>query len=143
MAVAAIEVLGRSECQQLLETQPVGRVGFVARGQPIILPVTYALHRGEVVFRTDEGSQLHASIRGARVAFQVDGLDARDQTGWSVLVKGPADAVPEGALLTELEELGLVPWAAGDKSQFMRIRTADITGRRLRATGELSDLWWG
>jgi hypothetical protein len=43
------------------------------------------------VIRTDAGSKLAAALRGAPVAFEVDGVDETHQVGWSVVVRGRAE----------------------------------------------------
>jgi nitroimidazol reductase NimA-like FMN-containing flavoprotein (pyridoxamine 5'-phosphate oxidase superfamily) len=72
-----IEELGSAECWELLASQQVGRIGFVAEAQPVILPVNYAVDGTTVVFRTAPGGKLNAAIQGQRVAFQVDELSTR------------------------------------------------------------------
>jgi len=82
--------LTKRECFELLAQEQLGRVAFVDDRGPIAFPVNFVLDRHMVVFRTDEGAKLDAATRGGRVAFEVDGIDAATQTGWSVVVRGEA-----------------------------------------------------
>jgi uncharacterized protein len=143
MATTQLEVLSPDECRALLATQHVGRIGFTIGERPVILPVTYALHDGEVVFRTGAGSKLHASTWRAPVAFQIDGADVHTRSGWSVLVQGMAEAVTHGDELAALQRLPLEPWAPGDKGNYVKVRVEEISGRRLEVSDALAALWWG
>ncbi len=82
-----VEVLSHAECLELLAGHHFGRIGVVADGQPIILPVNYVFHDGHVALPTDPGTKLSAAAQG-RVAFEVDEIDDSLHTGWSVLVTG-------------------------------------------------------
>ena len=46
-----LKVLDREECEALLRTQRVGRVGLCTHG-PLVVPVVYAMLGADVVFRT-------------------------------------------------------------------------------------------
>ena len=127
-----ITILTAEECDQLLSSTPIGRVAFVAAGEPVILPVAYRYTRGTIVFRTARGEKLDAAGRRAPVAFEIDGWDAARQTGWSVLVKGVSEEVVDPAELEELRALGLRPWTeAVDRRLWIRIRADEVTGRRI------------
>lgn len=127
-----VTVLTAEECDRLLDETPVGRVAFVADGDPVILPVAYRFHRGSIVFRTARGEKLEAAARRAPVAFEIDGWDASGATGWSVLVKGVSEEVVDPDDIEELKTLGLRPWTgAVDRRLWVRIRAEEITGRRV------------
>lgn len=125
---AGLEVLGFDECMELLATQPVGRIAFIDAGEPVILPVNHAVTGLDVVFRTTVGSKLEAALRGAVVAFEVDGWDDLYRTGWSVLVRGRLEEI-------EAEEVAgvlLRPYANRvDRDRYVRILADEITGRRI------------
>ena len=125
------------ECHRLLGGQDLGRLGFVVKGQPVIVPVNYVYAEGRVVFRTGEGLKLrHAPRR--RVAFEIDGVDEAGEVGWSVLVKGTAFDITDAAdsLAERLRRLPLVPFGAGEKAHWVEIVPLEITGRRLRGAVE-------
>jgi uncharacterized protein len=123
--------LTKSECFELLAREQLGRVAFVDDRGLIVLPVNFVPDRHMVVFRSDEGAKLDAAGRGGRVAFEVDGIDAATQTGWSVVVRGEALEVTGPAELARLHELPLSPWAPGAKTRYVRILPAVLTGRRI------------
>jgi uncharacterized protein len=127
-----IEVLTAEECDHLLASTPIGRIAYVADGEPAVLPVTYQYYAGSIVFRTARGEKLEAAGRRAPVAFEIDGWDTEGHTGWSVLVKGVAEEVVRPEELEALRALGLRPWSeAVDRRLWIRIRADEITGRRI------------
>ena len=128
-----LEVIPPEECWQLLRDAPVGRVAFVEAGDPMVLPVNHAVVGHRIVFRTLRGSLLHEALMAASVAFQVDGVDPVQRTGWSVLVRGVADLAEDP---DELAKLGLQPWAdTVDRDDWVQIRPDEVTGRRIVPRG--------
>ncbi len=127
-----LEVIDRAGCVKLLEATPLGRIGFLSDGEQVILPVNYLWFEDSVVIRTLEGQKLDAAIFAQKVAFQIDGWEGHDRSGWSVLVKGTAHKVDEWAEIEILEREGLVPWAKSQwRPNWVRIDPVEITGRRL------------
>ena len=57
-----LEVLTPEACVRLLSLHHLGRLGVIADGRPLVLPVNYAFDGDSVVFRTDDGTKLHAAI---------------------------------------------------------------------------------
>jgi nitroimidazol reductase NimA-like FMN-containing flavoprotein (pyridoxamine 5'-phosphate oxidase superfamily) len=128
-----LDPISREECIDLLGVHEIGRVAFFAAGSPQIRPVNYAIDGDEVVFRVDEGSMLRW-ISGGAVAFEVDGYDVSERTGWSVLVQGQAEEVSiyeSRAMRARLSELALYPWAPGEKQHWVRVTMPAVTGRRI------------
>jgi nitroimidazol reductase NimA-like FMN-containing flavoprotein (pyridoxamine 5'-phosphate oxidase superfamily) len=134
--------LSGDECQALLGGSHLGRIALVEGGRPLILPVNYVLDDGAVVFRTDQGSKLDAAVRGAPVAFEVDGVNSERRTGWSVLIRGRAEHVTDPTDLHRLRRLSLMPWAPGAKLNYVRVRPEEVTGRRI-SVADLPAIWWG
>jgi nitroimidazol reductase NimA-like FMN-containing flavoprotein (pyridoxamine 5'-phosphate oxidase superfamily) len=97
----------------------------------VIFPVNYAIDRGNIVFRTDPGSKFQAAVDESYVAFEVDWVEPTWQTGWSVVARGQAHVVADPEELQKMRQLSLMPWAAGDKEQYVSIETKLISGRRL------------
>lgn len=128
-----LEVLERGEALRLLGRAHVGRVGFVADGEPLVLPVNYAVDHESIVFRTAAGSKLDVAMSGAVVAFEVDETDDRRHAGWSVLVRGPAHLVTDPIERAAAERLPLRPWAHAPKPHFVRVEARTVSGRRLPA----------
>lgn len=127
-----MEVLDREEARDLLALASVGRLAFVDRGEVTVLPVNHVVDAWAVAFRSTYGSKLTAAVRGQRVAFEADGLDAAHRTGWSVLVRGEAEHVTDPAVAERLEALYLDVWAdAIERPRWIRIPIDEITGRRI------------
>jgi uncharacterized protein len=135
--------LGRSECFRLLASHHLGRVVLIDELGPAAFPVNYVLDGHTVLFRTDEGSKLDAALRGARVAFQIDGADQASRTGWSVLVRAEAVEVIDSDDLARLGELPLYPWAPGAKTHYVRLLPALLTGRRIAVPDDAPSNWFG
>lgn len=128
---AELEILPFELCLRLLATAQVGRVGFRADGEIMVLPVNFVMDGSDPVFRTARGSKLSAAEGLAVVAFEVDSYDARTKSGWSVLVNGRAQAVDDEAEIRRLDGLGLEPWPNTiDRPFWIRIWPASISGRR-------------
>ena len=71
------------------------------------------------------------AVNKAFVAFEVDWVEPTWQTGWSVVVHGQAHLVTDPDELVRMRRLPLLPWAEGEKSNFVNIRSTLISGRRL------------
>lgn len=122
--------LSRADCQALLESRNIGRIGWSAGDGPQIFPVSYACLADLVVFRTSPFGVLSELVRPAPVVFEVDELDEEARSGWSVIARGRAQAVASPALLTHLWTLdGAEPWAAGTRNLFIGIEVEHLTGR--------------
>lgn len=132
MRDASWQELTKSECFGLLAGHHLGRVVLVDDRGPVAFPVNFILDRHTVLFRTDEGTKLDLAGRGAQAAFEVDRTDEATRTGWSVLVRGEAVEVTDPGDLARVRQLPLHPWAPGDKSRYIRILPAVLTGRRIR-----------
>jgi uncharacterized protein len=84
-----------------------------------------------VVFRSAQGSKFTASLLSGQAAFEIDGVEPEDETGWSVIVVGAVEEITNAAEVTRLERLGLRPWAPGAKPHWLRIRSTVVSGRRI------------
>jgi len=132
---AGLETLSFDACLHLLASVPLGRVGFLADGELVILPVNHVMDGQDVIFRTAYGSKLTAAEEQDVVAFEADDYDQQTRSGWSVLVTGRAIVVYEDAEIQRLGGLGLHPWASPVKRPFwVRIRPTSVTGRRTSGT---------
>ena len=133
---AGLETLPFDTCLRLLSSVPVGRIGFYADGEVVMLPVNHAVDGQDVVFQAAGGSKLTAAEQQELVAFEADDYDERTRAGWSVLVTGRAAVVYDEAETQRLGLLGLLPWACGVEHPFwIRIRPTSVTGRRIPGTG--------
>lgn len=131
----AVQEITHAECLELLRTSAVGRVGGTVDGHPFVLPVNYAVDGDHVVFKTAAGTKLSGTTF-ARVAFEIDGFDAKSRTGWSVVVEGVATDISDmvDSASTRLRTLDLQPWFPGEKSHWVAIQPESITGRRVSRT---------
>jgi len=130
MSSYGLEIMGRDECNALLNSQQVGRVG-VCGGRPGVFPVLYALLDGDVVFRTAPGEKLIAAAVNRELVFEIDAFDAATRTGWSVNVLGTAEEIEDPDELARAEALDLHPWAGEVRDRYVRIRAAEVSGRRI------------
>ena len=129
-----LEILHLGDCFLLLQSVPVGRIGFVAGGEVVIVPVNFLVDGQDVVFKTGAGSKLAAVDVGHYVAFEADSYDAATETGWSVVVNGLAEFIAAAEEVARLDGLGLSSWGEGTSGPvWVRIRPSSITGRRIAA----------
>jgi nitroimidazol reductase NimA-like FMN-containing flavoprotein (pyridoxamine 5'-phosphate oxidase superfamily) len=126
-----LEILSPEQCLDLLGRATVGRVAVTVGALPAIFPVTYALLGDDIVFLTGEGTKLRAALAGAVVAFQVDHIDEVEGSGWSVMAVGLAEEITDPVEFRAAEAIHLRPFAAGDRTHFVRIRTEFLSGRRI------------
>jgi nitroimidazol reductase NimA-like FMN-containing flavoprotein (pyridoxamine 5'-phosphate oxidase superfamily) len=126
-----VEVLGDSECRDLLATAPIGRLAFTEGALPAIQPVHFVVVDGQVIIPTRVGSKVAAASRGAVVAFEVDDYDAAARTGWDVTVIGPSRLVEHPDEIRALDRLGARAWAPPDVPCYVAIQIAIVRGRRL------------
>ena len=124
--------LERQECLRLLAKVPVGRIVHTRQALPAVLPLNFRLDGdGAVVVRTSAFSELVRAIDGSVVAFEADEIDASAQSGWSVVVTGPAAVVTDRAECARLARTGPRSWAPSPKEVFVRIQPELVTGREL------------
>lgn len=127
-----LEVLDRDQCLRLLGTVPVGRVGITSGALPVVLPVNFVLHDGEIVIRTVRGSKYDAAIQNTVVAFEADSFDPVAHTGWSVVVTGLSRELVDGERDRAMR-LPLRRWAEIDpvRDRFVAIACDVVSGRRV------------
>jgi uncharacterized protein len=130
MTTKTLEALGREECEALLAAHHVGRLAVMVDDQPHIVPVNYAVDHSTIVFRTADGTVLtEAALR--KVAFEVDGVDERTRTGWSVCVHGYGREIGD-AVDADSRRLAALPvetWAPGERGRVFKIVAGEVTGR--------------
>jgi nitroimidazol reductase NimA-like FMN-containing flavoprotein (pyridoxamine 5'-phosphate oxidase superfamily) len=129
----AFEEIDGDECYRLLATQQIGRLGVNAEHYPLIFPVNYGIDHGVIVIRTGAGTKLAAADH-ANVTFEVDEIDQRNRSGWSVLVRGLAEEVTSAhraELIGRTHATGVTPWAPGEHGHWLRLIPQHITGRRI------------
>jgi nitroimidazol reductase NimA-like FMN-containing flavoprotein (pyridoxamine 5'-phosphate oxidase superfamily) len=129
--VTVLEEMSADECYRVLGTQSLGRVGLVMAGQPLVLPVNYALIGKTIVFRTARGSGFDRVVRGSDVVFEIDHADPAFHSGWSVMGRGRADGIDETVDLTGLTHAVMRPWARESPPGWIGIPLNHVTGRRI------------
>jgi nitroimidazol reductase NimA-like FMN-containing flavoprotein (pyridoxamine 5'-phosphate oxidase superfamily) len=128
--------LDRDECIRLLALTRLGRLAVTPPDwhmPPVIRPVTYVFDRGatSVVFRSARGSKFTALLLSGVAAFEIDGIEADNKAGWSVIVQGPIEEARDAAEIRRLERLGLHLWSPGETPHWIRIRAQVVSGRRI------------
>ncbi|WP_300612152.1 pyridoxamine 5'-phosphate oxidase family protein [Trebonia sp.] len=129
---AGLEILPFADCLRLLDSVPVGRVGFFADGEIVILPVNYLADGQNVIFRTGAGSKLSSIGSRNLVGFEADDYDVGTHSGWSVVISGFTEVVESEEEIRRLNDLGLRAWARPEEEvpTWIRIRPTSVTGRR-------------
>jgi nitroimidazol reductase NimA-like FMN-containing flavoprotein (pyridoxamine 5'-phosphate oxidase superfamily) len=136
MSDRVMEELDENECLRLIGPGGIGRIAYVGRFGPAVLPVNYKLQDEAIVFRTAEHGPLDEDLRTGiahadyKVAFEIDEIDLAAGRGWSVLVQGPAHHI-QRAGLDAARSTGVEPWAPGNRELFVQIVPSRITGRRV------------
>jgi nitroimidazol reductase NimA-like FMN-containing flavoprotein (pyridoxamine 5'-phosphate oxidase superfamily) len=135
---ATMQAIPADECYQLLSTHEIGRIGVNAEHHPLIFPVNYAMDGTTIVVRTHPGTVLR-SAEHANVTFEVDDIDRRTRSGWSVLVRAQAEEVGahhRAEIVARTRATGVQPWAPGEHGNWLRLIPHAISGRRI-VPGEL------
>ena len=134
--------LSREECLDLLASHQFGRLAVcTGSGPPLIRPVNYRFDdpSQSVVFRTAPGSKFHALLGSTQAAFEIDGIDDRSHTGWSVIIHGVTDEVASRSEIRRLDGVGLEVWAPGHRPHWFHIRAWTVSGRRIVVVPENHD----
>jgi nitroimidazol reductase NimA-like FMN-containing flavoprotein (pyridoxamine 5'-phosphate oxidase superfamily) len=126
--------LSREECLALLASHRFGRLAVsTGEGAPVVRPVNYGFDESSqsVVFRTAVGSGFQALLRSAQATFEIDDVEDRARSGWSVIMSGVPHEVTEPDEIKRLDGLHVDSWAPGQKSHWMGIRALTVSGRRI------------
>lgn len=127
-----LENMSFDECVQLLAARRVGRIALTHRALPVVFPVNYVLDGHSVLLRTAPGTALAAARDEVVVAFEVDDIDEQDRAGWSVLVTGFMRELTDPDDVVRADRLHLASWTGDERSHYVRITPARVTGRRIR-----------
>lgn len=122
----------RKECWRHLEQHSVGRISYMDRGYPVILPLNYVVHDQRIHVQTASYNQLAIHLPGQPAAFEIDHVDDHARAGWSVLVRGVAEHVTREDHDRFPTQVGSAPWPDGIRSMVLRIVPVEVTGRVLR-----------
>jgi uncharacterized protein len=120
-------------CRDLLARCRFGRVAFADPVDGLTVhPVNCLVVDGVVLFRTSPGSALDRMCDGDNVAFEADDVDTVTESGWSVLVRGPASPVTDPERIAALADTDVHPWAPAKYERWIEIRPVQVTGRIIR-----------
>jgi hypothetical protein len=119
------------ECRRLLATPDFGRLVFTHGALPVVQPVRFCVHDGQVVIPTREGGRLSRAVRGAVVAFEVDCLDALTGAGWTVTAVGPAHVLTDPGDIAAAALLGLRTWVPTAHYSYVAVQIGLLSGCRV------------
>lgn len=123
-----ITELTEAESWNLLSGVSLGRLVTTVSGWTEIFPVNFVVQHHTLLFRTAEGTKLLTSVLNEHVLFEADEHDVAG--GWSVVVRGTAQALSTSDEIEDARRAGLYPWIATRKLRFVRITPDTLTGRR-------------
>ncbi|MHB1508239.1 MAG: helix-turn-helix domain-containing protein [Acidimicrobiales bacterium] len=127
-----LEVLDRQSCMSLLRPGGIGRLVLDDEQGPVALPLNFKMLSDDPVFHTGEGSIAAAVTSGLAASLEVDHFDTSLAEGWSVLVRGHAQAISEPEEVRQVAELGIESWAGAPRLVTARVTAEEVTGRRIR-----------
>ena len=125
-----LEVLGETECRELLTTVNIGRVAISIGAVPAVFPTHFVVDGVDIVLLTGDGLKLRAALDGTVVAFEADHIDDARRVGWSVLAIGRSSGSAEPHEVARARSLGVRPLAPGPRNRVVRIRVELLSGRR-------------
>jgi nitroimidazol reductase NimA-like FMN-containing flavoprotein (pyridoxamine 5'-phosphate oxidase superfamily) len=118
--------LNRSEIQQILGKQAVGRIGCHANGRTYIVPITYVYDgQAGIYFHSLDGLKIQMMRANPSVCFEVDVV--YDLANWqSVIAWGRFEELTGEAAASGLELVlnGLLPFITGETTTPSRGRSA-------------------
>jgi hypothetical protein len=124
--------LSRDACLAELAAHELGRLAYVRREDvPDVVPVNYRLVGDDLLIASGVGPKLQAGERGVAMALQVDEVDLRTHTGWSVVAVGRATRMSATEQAALPDGIAPVPWARGPRRFLLRLRIERVDGRRL------------
>lgn len=131
-----LEVIDERDCWALVRTKEIGRLAVSIGNVPDVFPLNYRTAGETIVIRTIPGVKLAGAVLGNPVAFEIDDLDDKTHTGWSVVIHGSGEEIETVEGLLEADDLDITPWADGPKSRYLRIVPERISGRRVTSHEE-------
>jgi len=138
----ALSRLSRTACLAELAAHDLGRLAYVRRDDvPDVVPVNYRLVGTDLLIVTGPGSKLLAGERGAGMALEIDEIDPRSRTGWSVVAVGRATVMQPAERAALPAGCEPAPWVRGPRRSLLRLRIDHVDGRRLTGgTSAMEDI---
>jgi nitroimidazol reductase NimA-like FMN-containing flavoprotein (pyridoxamine 5'-phosphate oxidase superfamily) len=137
-AQGVVDLLGETECWELLASGRLGRLVYSSRYGPTALPVVYMIDGGSIVLGTwdpvlfDEDLRTGIAQAEYQVAVEADQIDVDAREGWIVLIRGAAHHLDAEAERAPFVDAGLEPWVEGVPAHFIRVNPTSIWGNRTR-----------
>lgn len=101
--------LTSEQCEQILSSEVVGRIGCYADREINIVPITYVFDKGFIYAQSKEGNKIDMMRKNPKVCFQVDRIDNmanwRSVIGWGVYEELKTREEQEAALRILRERL--------------------------------------
>ena len=113
----------------------MGRLIFTVNALPAVRLMNFAVVDGLVVLRMAADTTITRKVDDVIVAFEADDLDAATSSGWSVVVTGRATLVSDPDLIARYRNVPLMPWASGQRDQFLTVTIEMLEGRRVGLAG--------
>jgi len=133
-SASPMQILSEQDCWEILRRLEFGRIAYVVDGQLDLAPINYAVHNGEIVFRTAEGSKLSAVLAGDEVVFEVDEIDTHEAV--SIILRAIPREMPHDEARWA-DQIRLRPWIATVKDHVVGLSPVQLSGRRF----QLSRTW--
>lgn len=121
-----------AESLALLDSVPLGRIGFSSKALPVIRPVNHIIDDGAVVIRSHDGAAIVSAARpadGGVVAYEADAIGRAGHLAWSVVVTGMAHLVTDRQEAARYRGI-LHAWEDGRADYIVRISPELVTGFR-------------
>ncbi len=116
-------------CTEVLRSAAVGRLAYVDHGWPVVVPINFSLHDGDIFIRSVQGGKLDAAVRNERVCFEVDSISTADRRGRSVIVHGHLEVIRDPGTLQAAWAHDPAPWVDDSQMLWLRLVALATTGR--------------
>lgn len=124
----APDELDRQRCTDLLAGIRYGRVIFIERSLPVIVPVRFLLDDG-IVIDAGVDPRLSRLPECTVVAFEGDDADLAGGSAWSVTVTGWARTISDADEIRRLTAASGEGWRSGNGERLLRIDPCTVVGR--------------
>ena len=130
MSADLVRTLNETECWDLLDATPTGRLVVVVGDDVDVYPVNHVVSDRAVYLRTAPRSKLLRLIVDQMVAYEVDGLV--DELAFGVVLKGHAEQLELQPEIEAADLLPVRPWIPTLTYRWVRILPSSISGRAFR-----------
>ena len=139
-AAYVFQELDEAQCRRLLESVPIGRLGFTEAALPTILPVHFIVRGDDVIIGSLGGPKVRSAGRNDVVAFEVDGWDPVTHEGWAVGVVGRTRLITDEAEIAYPDALGVAPWKPEQGRHYFAVSMHAVRGKVLIRVEEPANL---